>query len=857
MSTVAQIRVKLLADLAELDKMKSQANSAFREVNRAAQREVREAKGSMMLLGDEIGIRLPRHLQTFVAKLPGVSKAMSAAFDTIAVIALIDIVVKAGEKITEFVEKHKKAAEELAKAQEAVGQAGEKAYRSLEDRALSAQIKIDELTNDHVAKLKDELELINHQSFDALESAFDGIVAKANEAFTKIKADWLSTALAFGLAQNTVPGFQASLGRLQEQVQGQIDKGDFAGGRQSILDYQAQQKAIHDAATRVLGIGGSMSDKLNKSTAADQLTLMHAGLDDYSEASLQTMIQGSSTASNAAGQMGRVLSAAWTADAKEVNAKLLADQKEQQTKANEEKRKIANEFIKNLELTMKALGITEDQKSGFLLEHLHQAPNALARQALVEKAIEESVTPKALEIDTSGVEQDYKWQMQRAKDDAEAWAKAVKYARTVLEEQLADVKVKSGADLDAIKYDEATGSIGRHEAALEVAAVHAESYRASLDALNQAQAKGVDVSKERAEIEREHNAQVIDDALATRDAFDQMFDHIRQGAQDIDTKIAAIMEHTLDGLNDQFVNAMFGDRTNFGRVFEQSERSLAKVSLQWIEGTLLGTGKGSKGKISELQLSATNGALNVHIAGSSVTSGSGSGDSGSGSASSSGAPWFRSMFPGVANLEDNFKNSAAGQWINQNGKKYMPGAMDMAGGLISMFQGPQHTKGEGSGVANALSDANYRQNSLSRLLLGFGQMAKGAGSMMFAGAGGMQGLNDDDAAGNLFGGRLFGPGGIFDNMQGYASGGNPIGGVPIEVGEVGPEIWTPPTSGGHITPNRDMDRMGASPTYVIDARATDPALTQANVARAIASSNAHAVEQAQSRMVDRQRRTPR
>jgi hypothetical protein len=840
MSTVAQIRVKLLADLAELDRMKSQANAAFREVNRAASREMREAKGSMMLLGDEIGIRLPRHLQTFVAKLPGVASAMSAAFDTIAVIALIDIVVKAGEKIAEFVEKNKKAAEELAKAQEAVGQAGERAYRSLEDKALSAQIKIDELTNNHLAKLHDELELIDHQSFDSLESAFDTIAQKSDEAFSKIKADWLSTVLSLGMVNNATPGFQASLGRLKDQVSGQVATGDYAGARKLVLDYQAQQASIHDAAQRVLALPFAQRNNLSGVSDADLLTLNQAGIVANDPGALQTAIQSSSTASNAAGQMGRIVGADWRVNSDEHQVKLLEDQKAQHGRATEVERKVANEFIKNLEHALKIAGISDDQKPGWWLEHLGSAPNQLARQLLGDKAIDSYTPPKAEQIDTSGIEQEIKWQIQQAKDDAEAWAKAVKYARTVLEDQLADVKTKSGADLDAIKYDQATGNIGRHEAALQTAAVHQEQYRAFLDALIQAESKGVDVSRELAQLETQHNAQVVEDALATRDAFDQMFDHIREGAQDVEQKIASIMEHTLDGLNDQFVNAMFGDRTNFGKVFEQSERSLAKVSLQWIEGTLLGKGKDSKGKINELQLSATNGALNVHIAGSSVTSGSGSG--GSSDASPSGRSIFSSI-PGVSKIEDSFKNSSFGQWVHQNAGKYMPGAMDMAGGLMGMFQGPQHTKGEGSGVANALSDANYRQNNLSRWLMGFGQIAKGAGSMMFAGAGGMQGLNDSDAAGSLFGGRLFGPGGIFG------------GGVPIEVGEVGPEIWTPPTSGGHITPNRDI--AGGSPTYVIDARATDPALTQANVARAIASSNAHAVEQAQSRMIDRQRRTPR
>jgi len=125
---------------------------------------------------------------------------------------------------------------------------------------------------------------------------------------------------------------------------------------------------------------------------------------------------------------------------------------------------------------------------------------------------------------------------------------------------------------------------------------------------------------------------------------------------------------------------------------------------------------------------------------------------------------------------------------------------------------------------------------------------------MFAGAGGLAGLNDSDAAGQLFGGRLFGPGGIFNNLPGFASGGDVTGGRPIKVGELGPELFVPHTS-GRIVPNNQLNG-GGSPTYIIDAKGTDPALTQVNVARAIATSNAHAVHQAQARMMDRQRRIP-
>src|SRR5579862_3658493 len=55
-----------------------------------------EARGEGMLLGEMIGVRLPRHVISFLAELPGVGAALSSAFAATAVIFLL---VKLGELI--------------------------------------------------------------------------------------------------------------------------------------------------------------------------------------------------------------------------------------------------------------------------------------------------------------------------------------------------------------------------------------------------------------------------------------------------------------------------------------------------------------------------------------------------------------------------------------------------------------------------------------------------------------------------------------------------------------------------------------------------------------------------------------
>jgi hypothetical protein len=64
---------------------------------------IREARGEVALLGEEFGVRLPRHVQTFVAQMPGVGEALESAFAATAVIFIAEAIVKLTEKVTNFI----------------------------------------------------------------------------------------------------------------------------------------------------------------------------------------------------------------------------------------------------------------------------------------------------------------------------------------------------------------------------------------------------------------------------------------------------------------------------------------------------------------------------------------------------------------------------------------------------------------------------------------------------------------------------------------------------------------------------------------------------------------------------------
>jgi uncharacterized protein (UPF0335 family) len=83
-----------------------EAGEEIEEGAHRATTSMREARGEAALLGEGLGIHLPRHVRTFIAELPGVSEALSAAFSATAILFIIEAVVQLTNKITEFVSTH-------------------------------------------------------------------------------------------------------------------------------------------------------------------------------------------------------------------------------------------------------------------------------------------------------------------------------------------------------------------------------------------------------------------------------------------------------------------------------------------------------------------------------------------------------------------------------------------------------------------------------------------------------------------------------------------------------------------------------------------------------------------------------
>lgn len=148
-------------DLKDMRKAMREASKAIKDDARAAgdglSEGMYEGRAAIALLGEEIGIKVPRHLRTFILELPGVGKAMSAAFNSVAIIALIGLLVEAGQKIKEYWESLSKlSAEEQKLYDQATKKGKELVEQKTKELAIAYDVKIAEASGIEQQRLKVE-----------------------------------------------------------------------------------------------------------------------------------------------------------------------------------------------------------------------------------------------------------------------------------------------------------------------------------------------------------------------------------------------------------------------------------------------------------------------------------------------------------------------------------------------------------------------------------------------------------------------------------------------------------------------------------------------------------------------------
>ena len=183
--------------------------------------EARESKASLALMGEEIGVHIPRHIRGFISSMPGVGAALSAAFSGIAVVVLIGVIVEAIKKVVEFHENLEKLREAPERIQ------AEFARLTGATKAANDEMRV---TND---RLENAIAKLEHRPQNNLKLAIDEAAVAADhlsEKMDKALRSFADVAIknAPGVFANIIGG-QAGIDDLVKLVQGKSGYGGLIG----------------------------------------------------------------------------------------------------------------------------------------------------------------------------------------------------------------------------------------------------------------------------------------------------------------------------------------------------------------------------------------------------------------------------------------------------------------------------------------------------------------------------------------------------------------------------------------------------------------------------------------------------
>jgi hypothetical protein len=227
-TTIGEVNINLRMNLAQFSKDVQDGNSAAangaKQLGRSMGEGTQQARESRRLLSDEIGIHMPRGLQTFIAEIPGVGTALNAAFQSVAVLALIELIMKAASTLNEL----KTKAEEFKKGVQESSVTGTQELRKLGEEVLQLEAQFAHLSGHTMEALKDELQLIDMQKLDTITKEFEDLDKTAQKTLDDLKVKGIAD--FFGMGNNQqVELAKKDLQDITDQVHKLQAAGDFEG----------------------------------------------------------------------------------------------------------------------------------------------------------------------------------------------------------------------------------------------------------------------------------------------------------------------------------------------------------------------------------------------------------------------------------------------------------------------------------------------------------------------------------------------------------------------------------------------------------------------------------------------------
>jgi hypothetical protein len=824
---IAGLYARLQLETTQFKQALGEATKSARDFSRSMRSETTEAKHAIHMLSESIGAEIPRALQGVLAKVPLVTAAMNAMFPVAAVLLFAKAAFENFEKIEEHFKKQEEAAK---KAQEAWGELAtstgsvrmelEKANRTIES-------SIAELTKKQPQNgLKNAL-LDAADAAEQLSKKLDTDIDKMLKLQGQEKKGWIDRLL--GSSSNSDlsgvrQGVTSALSRVSE-INGEYDdvmqRAAASGNRKNVVE---QQQLRENALSKALAPATSQLYewlRVHQGEKSQDMT--------WASSAWQTI---SNVMQTAHAEIASTSGSLSLHDAKDGKARSDADKAAQTAarKAQEEELSGLENHIKEMQAEFSlGAGLTQIYWENVLASHKwgkEATEKILSHVADSTQQFNMQITGKISamrkQLAEIGPEPAAGWkpitrgmdQLARAQEEAAATA----------------AKNKAALDAATLGYDLAAGSITQYAYAVKLAEQHDAEYAAQRKALSaqleqlqqldgflggtvidpENEAKKLNVRTKLNDLDSGHKLQADADRLSESYAtlhgqIDLVFDEMRRKSQETYRGLAQDLQQFVGGMNSATANAIIGhgSRRDFASVFEGSAHSLASQSLEKMEGLFLGKGKKRDGSATDARL------------------------------------YTESIITNFDALQAAMNHDAVSSTNFVSSQLPGPGLAGVAGDSTGADV-------LSSVVGSVGKSAGGKSSSVA---------ATAGGSAMKSGIGSLMGwLNDSDTASKLMGGHLFGSGSIFGGFR--AAGGSVTADTPYIVGERGPELMIPGTSGS-IVPNHQLASMGGSPVYKIDARGTDAAMVHQAVYRGMAMAHAQAVTDSDRNMRDSARRTPR
>jgi len=226
---------KLQVEIQQLQQKLNQAGQQGEQSGRRMASGMRDARGETALLGELTGVRLPRHVRNFVAELPGVTTALSAAFEATAIFFLIDAIIQVGQKIEEFIEKPQKIAAAWDKYAETVFESGEKIRGEIN----AEEQKLIEMREGPVAALDFALAHLQTTAFEVFKS----ISADIGDA-TAAMREQAGFGNVFGDASKDLDKFEKQLQKTMREAQEAHPDQPFVAYNAAIAAVQQKERDL-------------------------------------------------------------------------------------------------------------------------------------------------------------------------------------------------------------------------------------------------------------------------------------------------------------------------------------------------------------------------------------------------------------------------------------------------------------------------------------------------------------------------------------------------------------------------------------------------------------------------------------